>query len=252
VKPTFLAASLLTAFAFLPAAHAQDEPQDLSNPDSAFVDTTPKKAWQAEITETERGHLIGNPDADAQLIEFISYTCPHCADFAKRAGPTMDLALIAPGRMGIEVRPVIRNWLDLTVSLLVQCGDTAGFKDRHRLFLYSQDDWLQRAANSPRSQQEAWSRATAEARLSAARALDLDDTLANQGMALPVINACLADDQAAKKLIADAAANKMQFEYAGTPSFALDGELVEGVYSWEALSPVLEARFAPGTGVGGG
>jgi protein-disulfide isomerase len=91
-----------------PAA-GQEREQDLSNPDSDFVDTTPKKAWQAEIESTERGFLIGNPDAEARLTEFISYTCPHCADFAREAGPPMDLVLVAPGRLGVEVRSFIRN-----------------------------------------------------------------------------------------------------------------------------------------------
>lgn len=226
------------------AAPATAQSQDLSNPDSSFVDTTPAKAWQAEITETERGHLIGNPEADLQLTEFISYTCPHCADFAREGEQALDIALVAPGRLGIEVRPVIRNWLDLTVSLLVQCGDVAGFKERHTLFLYTQDRWLGRAANAPRSQQAAWARADATARLSAARALDLDDTLVNKGLTLPEINACLMDDAAAKRLAANAAADRAELGVSGTPSFAIGDELLESVHSWPALRKALEVRYA--------
>ncbi|AOL23081.1 Thioredoxin [Erythrobacter litoralis] len=239
-----LSAGLAAGLAVL-AAPAAAQNQDLSNPDSNFVDTTPTKVWQAEIAQTERGHLIGNPEAEAQLIEFMSYTCPHCAEFAKEAGPSMDLVLIAPGKLGVEVRPVIRNWLDMTVSLLVQCGDVAGFKDRHRLFLYTQDEWLGRAANAPRSQQAAWARGDAAARLSAARALDLDDTLAKKGMSLSEIDACLSDDAAAKRIAQNSLADKTDLGIPGTPSFALDGELLDKVHSWGALRGVLAARYAP-------
>jgi len=227
------------------AAPAAAQSQDLSNPDSDFVDTTPAKAWQAEITKTERGHLIGNPAADIQLTEFISYTCPHCADFAQQGEQALDLALVAPGKLGLEVRPVIRNWLDMTVSLLVQCGDVSGFKDRHSLFLYTQDEWLGRAANAPRSQQAVWARGDAAARLSAARALDLDDTLAKKGMSLSEIDACLSDDAAAKQIAQNSLADKTELGIPGTPSFALDGELLDKVHSWEALRGVLAARYAP-------
>ena len=228
------------------AAPAAAQSQDLSNPDSDFVDTTPAKAWQAEITKTERGHLIGNPAADIQLTEFISYTCPHCADFAQQGEQALDLALVAPGKLGLEVRPVIRNWLDMTVSLLVQCGDVSGFKDRHSLFLYTQDEWLGRAANAPRSQQAAWARGDAAARLNAARALDFDDTLVNNGLTLAQINNCLRDDAAARQLLDNGAADRAEIGVRGTPSFAMDGELLEEVHSWPALREALEARYLPG------
>ena len=84
-------------------------------------------------------------------------------------------------------------------------------------------------------------------RLSAARALDLDDMLANTGMSMVDINRCLSDDQAARALIDNANADHTEFAVAGTPSFALDGELLDGVHSWGALYPVLEQRFRPGS-----
>jgi protein-disulfide isomerase len=133
----------------------------------------------------------------------------------------------------------------VTVSLLAQCGDPAGFKDRHRLFLYTQDEWLARAANAPRSQQEGWARGTAEARLNAARALDLDDTLVERGMNRAEINACLADDAAAERLMANSKADAEELGVRGTPSFALDGELLDDVHAWPQLRGVLASRYAP-------
>jgi protein-disulfide isomerase len=242
-----LAAGLALIVAPATAAHAQD----LADPESDFVQPAPGTMWQADVTETERGHLIGNPDAEVRLTEFISYTCPHCADFARDGEQALDLALVAPGQMALEVRSVIRNWLDTTVSLLVQCGDPAGFKDRHRLFLYTQDEWLGRARNAPQMQLANWARGDAAARLSAARALDLDDTLVNKGMSLPEINACLADDAAAKRLADNTAADKAELGVPGTPSFALDGKLLEKVHSWPALATALRERFATNAAAGG-
>ncbi len=238
-------AALAAALALTAPANAQEREQDLSNPDSAFVDTFQKGNWHAVIEPTERGHLIGNPRADAQLIEFVSYTCGHCASFAFEGEPAMDLVLLMPGEMSLEVRPVIRNALDLTVSLLAACGDPRQFKSRHRAFMTSQSQWLRKARAAPQSQQAIWLRGDRNGRLNAARALDLDDMLVKSGQSVADINACLSDDSAAKALIDNSKADRDEFGVPGTPSFALDGKLLKGVHNWEALYPVLSERFTP-------
>lgn len=219
--------------------------QDLENPDSAFVNNMPPQMWIAKVEKTERGHRIGKPEAEAQLIEFISYTCSHCASFAREGGPTLDLAAVGPGHVSVEVRPVIRNGIDLVVTMLAQCGDPAGFKDRHRMFLYSQDEWLTKAVNAPRTQQAIWARGDAAARTNAAQALDLDDMLATRGLTKPQINACLADDTAASAILSHNRADATEFGFTGTPSFALDGKLLNEVHDWRSLSGVLQTHFKP-------
>ncbi|SHN52600.1 thioredoxin domain-containing protein [Erythrobacter sanguineus] len=219
--------------------------QSLANPGSDFVDDRPQGNWHAVIARTERGHLIGNPDADTRLIEFISYTCSHCANFAVQGEPALDLTLLMPGKIGVEVRPVIRNALDLTISLLAQCGDPAGFKDRHRAFMYSQGDWIAKYQNAPQSQQSAWARGDKASRMNAANALGFTDMLVKRGQSLSEVNACVMDDAAAQQLVNNAAADNAEFDVAGTPSFALDGKLLENVHNWDSLYPVLSAHFTP-------
>jgi protein-disulfide isomerase len=218
--------------------------QDLANPDSAFARGQAKGNWQAMITRTERGHLIGNPKAESRMIEFISYTCPHCATFTNEGEPGLDLALISPGKMSLEVRPVIRNPIDLAVSLLAGCGEVAGFKDRHRRLMLSQGDWLEKARQAPRSQIEIWFRGDSAARINAANALGLVDMFAKAGMPRTAINACLADDKAAAKLLDNSDADRADFAFPGTPSFALDGKLINDVSDWKGLYPVLSAHFS--------
>lgn len=219
--------------------------QDLSNPDSAFVDNFQPGSWQAVIARTERGHLIGNPRAEAQLIEFVSYTCGHCAAFTREGEPALDIALLQPGKLAFEVRPVIRNAIDLTISLMAQCGDPAGFKDRHRMFMVTQAEWMEKAASAPQSQQAAWARGDKASRMNAANALGLAQMLAQRGQSRTEIDACVMDDAAARLLLDNNRADYAEFAVQGTPSFALDGKLLDEVHSWGALYPVLTARFAP-------
>ncbi|WP_324076141.1 MAG: thioredoxin domain-containing protein [Erythrobacter sp.] len=218
--------------------------QSLADPQSKFAGNNPQGNWSATVTRTERGHLIGNPKAEAKLIEFISYTCPHCATFAMEGDPAIDLTLLGPGKMSVEVRPVIRNVLDLTVTMLVQCGDPAGFKDRHRAFMYSQSQWLAKFMSAPRSQQEIWARGNKADRMNAASALGLADILVQRGQSLAEVNACVMNDAAVNKIMTAGAEDRGEFAIPGTPSFALDGKLLNEVHDWRALYPVLSARFA--------
>lgn len=219
--------------------------QDLANPGSAFKGVDAPTDWSTRIARTERGHLIGNPDADTRLIEFVSYTCSHCAHFAMEGDPAIDMTLLLTGKMAVEVRPVIRNALDVTLSLLAQCGDPAGFKDRHRAFMYTQNQWMAKVQNAPQSQQAIWSRADKASRMNAASALGLADMLVQRGQSIAEVNACVMDDVAAKKLIDNGEADFADFGVNATPSFALDGKRLEAVHSWAALYPVLSAHFAP-------
>jgi len=143
------------------------------------------------------------------------------------------------------VRPVIRNSLDLVVTMMAQCGDADGFIRRHRSFLYTQDKWLPKAINAPQSQRAIWARADAEARLNAARALDFDDLMISKGLTAQQVNACLADDAAAQAIMAADSADRREFGITGTPTFALNGRTLENVSDWPSLSIVLQEAFRP-------
>jgi protein-disulfide isomerase len=237
LKPLLLTAAALALAAGVASA------QDLARPDSAFAPKPKAGNWQNTVERTERGHLIGNPEAKTRLVEFISYTCPHCADFAARGEPALDVVLLGPGKITVEVRPVIRNGLDLAVTLLANCGDPAEFKLRHRALILAQADWLGKAYAAPKTQQAIWQRGDKAGRLNAASALGLTAMLAAKGQSKAELDACVTDDAAAQKLLANDDADAAEFGVNSTPSFAMDGKLLAEVHSWEALYPLLRDRF---------
>lgn len=248
MKTRIFGAIAAAALLALPATAQQSSNGSLADTPSAFVPNKSGGAWHAEVERTERGFRIGKPDAEAELIEFISYTCPACRRFAEQGEAALDMAVLAPGEGSLEVRPVIRNAIDLTVSLLVQCGGADGFKDRHRMFMLGQDEWLAKAQSAPQSQQAIWARGDRASRMNLARALDFDDMLIERGMSRPQVDGCINDDQAALALVRNSNADRTEFGVKATPSFALDGELVANVHDWRGLYSVLSARFAPTSG----
>jgi protein-disulfide isomerase len=151
--------------------------------------------------------------------------------------------LLGPGKINVEVRPVIRNGLDLAVTLLANCGDPAQFKARHRALILAQADWLGKARAAPQSQQAIWQRGDKAGRTNAASALGLTAMLAAKGQSKVELDACVSDDAAAKKLLENGAADAAEFGVNSTPSFAMDGKLLADVYSWESLYPLLRTRF---------
>ena len=226
--------------------------QGLQDPRSSFIDTTSKKAWHATVERTERGYRIGNPDAEAELIMFVSYACEGCFDFAFKGDPELDLALLAPGLLNLEIRQRLNHPVDLPLSLLAGCGEPAKFKVNHAMFMRAQKDWMGRWQGASAFNREYWSRDTQNGRASMVSALDFDDMMARRrGFSRMDLNRCLTDRQAIARLRANAAADTREFalpsdaEGHSRPYFVLDGRLLEGVHDWDALYEVLSGRFKP-------
>ncbi len=200
--------------------------------------------WHTAAEQTDDGHIIGNPEAETLLSEFVSYTCGHCATFTKQGDPVLDIAFISPGKLRFEIRPYIRNALDLTISMLAACGAPEKFKGNHTMFMRSQGDWLPRAAGAPQSQQAIWGRGDRAARANMSSALGLTDKMIKQrGYSAIEVDTCLADDAMAQKLMQNTIHDAEEFGIQGTPSFAIDGELQKDVHEWRSLEPILVAHI---------
>src|SRR5690606_35752266 len=82
---------------------------------AALLGGATRMNWDTEVVPTEFGHRIGNPNAKVKLVEYLSYTCPHCAEFARQGEAPIKLGYLAPGKVSIEIRHLVRDPIDLTV-----------------------------------------------------------------------------------------------------------------------------------------
>ena len=210
------------------------------------VAATPNKGagnWNLTVEETEAGHRIGNPDAKVKLIEFVSYTCPHCAHFAHDGDGALQLAYIGPGKVSVEVRHIVRDPADLTATLLANCGTKDKFAQNHAAFMLRQDDWLPVYRNAPQGQLQAWSAGGAAQRRSIASKLGFYQIMEQRGYRRTEVDTCLADEAEAQRFEALTEKNFDEFMIGGTPSFAIDGVTLAGTHDWSMLQPQLDARF---------
>lgn len=69
--------------------------------------------------------MQGNPDAPVTLIEYASFTCPHCASF--HAGPYKQLKeeFIDPGKINFVYREVFFDRPGLWAAIVARCGEGA-------------------------------------------------------------------------------------------------------------------------------
>jgi protein-disulfide isomerase len=188
-------------------------------------------------------HLLGNPAAKVKLVEYLSYTCPHCAHFQKQSEVAMRLAYIQPGKVQVEVRHLIRDPIDMTVAMLTNCGGPARFFGNNSMFLLNQDKWIGRAADASPAQRARW---TTGANITRMRAIANDygfyDMMEQRGYDRPAVDRCLADINTANRIAAQTV-EADRLGITGTPGFMIDGVLLTGTYDWQSLNAQLEARF---------
>lgn len=199
--------------------------------------------WNAQLAVLPSGsHLLGNPAATTKLAEYISYTCPHCAEFDRQASDTLRLTYVRSGKLSIEYRHLVRDPIDLTVALLTNCGPSSKFLQNHITFLRQQEQWMARVSNA-QGQQGRWTTGTPLARRRAmADDLGFYQTMQARGYDRPAVDRCLADETMARKLAAQTS-GASQLGVPGTPSFLINGELLAGTHTWPALQAQLKARL---------
>ncbi len=246
VRPLRLAArallaliALLGAFTLSPAISAPAKAPAKDVPASSSG-----KNWANTVAVTpDGGHLIGNPDAGLHLVEYMSYTCPHCAHFQAEGVPQLRLTMLASGKGSLEVRHFLRDPIDMAVALLTNCVPPAKFQFMHDSFLGQQAKWLTPAYSMSKDQQKRWFEGPTPTRMRAiANDLKLYDFAEAHGLPRGDADRCLTNEALAKRIAAQTADGQAK-GVQGTPGFFINGVLLTGTYDWATLRPQLEARL---------
>ena len=198
---------------------------------TSWLDTTRATA--------DGGVLRGNPDAAVRILEYGSYTCPHCAEFAETSSEPME-PYIASGKVSFEYRSFVRDPLDLTNALVARCaGPEAYFGMSHALFA-NQAAMFQTLQGQGQAAFEAAGKLPPEQRfVRIAELAGLIDFAKARGLPEPQLRQCLADPAAAEAIVKTAEAGAQQFDIQGTPTIIVNGQKADDLNTW----PALEARL---------
>lgn len=182
-------------------------------PTSVAVTVAPDKTALLGVQPSD--HVLGDPKAPITLIEYASFTCPHCAHFNTLVLPELKKKWIDTGK----VRLIYRDFpLDQAATKAAQLAECAG-NERY----YAVVDMI--FANQP-----VWAAA-------ADPIAELSKSLRIAGMGDSEVKACLANDAVANAVIADYRGGET-LGVNSTPSLFINGQLFKGARSVEELDAV--------------
>ncbi len=199
--------------------------------------------WSTVVTPTSAGgFLMGNPNAKVQLVEFGSMTCPHCAEFDEQGVPALTANYVKNGQVGFEFRNYVRDPLDMTMSLIARCGGKERFFPLTDAMFKSQAEFFQKVQSSPPEEQQALAQLPPGQQLAGyARLAGLQQWAAMRGVPTAAQQQCLSNQAEMDRLVQMNTDATNQFpKMPGTPTFVINGQMVEGAASWASLEPKLK------------
>ena len=186
---------------------------------------------------------VGSANAPIKLTEYVSYTCPHCAEFHKESDPVLRLTAIPKGQVQVTVSSLLRNPVDLAVSLLVACGDPKQVWVRHNDFMATQDKWMAKTKDFSKDQEARWFTGPVPQRMRAiAGDFGFYQRMELWGVSRAQADQCLANQAVVDKMVG-LQKKATAIGVPGTPSFTINGQLVNE-HDWSDLSKDLVARIS--------
>ncbi|MEJ6712771.1 MAG: DsbA family protein [Rhodobacterales bacterium] len=167
----------------------------------SIVDTAADTADASAVKEM----VIGAEDAKVTVIEYASFTCPHCANFHKNTYGKIKANYIDTGKIKFIMRDVYFDRFGLWAALIARCDGGVKFFGMSSLIYEKQREWLD--GSDP-----------------AVTVDNLRKLGRLAGMEDDTMNACLNDNEMAQNLVAAFQENATKDEITSTPSFVINGK----------------------------
>lgn len=228
----------MRGLAFLIAVLAMAAPAAVSAQGAA---RPAQRDWSQVVSQTpEGGFRVGNPQAPVRVVEFLSLTCPHCAEFAHSGTPQL-MTYVRSGRVSLEYRNFVLNGLDLAASFLSRCAAPQSYFGLTHAILASQAQWIGRMQAMNEAQQQAMQGQTPLVTMQrVVAASGLDAIAARFGVSAAQQRTCLANQAGLDRVIQMQQAGG-RYGVTGTPTFAINGQIVSA-NTWPGIEPLLRGR----------
>ena len=205
-----------------------------------FAAPAPNK-WLSTVTVTAKGgHVLGNPAAPKKVVEYLSYTCGHCADFEANESPAFKAQFVSTGKASLEIRNMVLNPVDLTAAVLARCGGKGKFFGNHKQLLSTQSVWLGKTKNiSAATQAKLKAQNFSGFMIGTFDEIGLGPIMQQRRITPAQSKACLADKAAFNAVVSMTEAGSA-LGVRGTPSFLINGVLQDHVHSAAELAALLK------------
>ena len=197
----------------------------------ALVGPGGRSAAQAQTADSGAGTdlpevvemSLGDPEAPVTVIEYASFTCPHCRSFHENVLPQLKADYIDTGRIHYVYREVYFDRFGLWAGMVARCAGPLRYFGIVDLIYAQQSEWTQ---GSPAEVAENLRRIGRTA-----------------GLSNEELDACLTDEPTARALLAHYEANLAVHDIPGTPAFVIDGTLHSNM-SYADMTGLLDAALA--------
>jgi protein-disulfide isomerase len=240
--PVFLAAAAVV----VAIAGCNSKPGDAkTNAAVKWQQVAPPKGgnWTMVVNATPAGgFMMGNPNAKVKLVEYGSLTCPHCKAFDDEGVPTLIGKYVKSGQVSWEFRNYVRDPFDLTASLIARCNGAKSFFPLMRALYDNQMGWVGKIQATPQAQLESLQNLPPTKEfVQAAKFAGLQDFAAARGVPVAKSNQCLGNENSINQLVQMTSDATNQFpNFPGTPTFVINGKMVENTATWALLEPQLK------------
>lgn len=177
-----------------------------STPATPFASPANAQSSTGDVdTSNVKEMVLGNPDAEVTMIEYASFTCPHCARFHEGPFKQLKADYIDTGKIKFVYREVYFDRYGLWASMIARCNGGDRFFGIADLIYKGQSEWTR--AGEPA--------AIVDALRKIGRLAGLDSE---------TIEGCLQDAEKAQTLVAWDEENRSRDDVNSTPSFVINGE----------------------------
>jgi protein-disulfide isomerase len=190
---------------------------------AAAMAASPAVAQEAAATEPG-DFSLGSPDAPVKMVEYASFTCPHCATFHATVFKDLKRDYIDTGKVHFTLREVYFDRYGLWAAMVARCGGEMRYFGIHDMLFDQQAEWA--ASQDP---------------------VQVVQNLKTIGIAAGLdevaIDACLNDQAQAEALIARFQANMAADGVEGTPTIFINGTKHSNM-TYADLKEILDAELA--------
>lgn len=178
----------------------------------------------AAATVEVKDFSVGPADAKVEVIEYASFTCPHCAAFHADVYPKLKADYIDTGKIKFTYREVYFDKYGLWAAIIARCGGEMRYFTIADMIFEQQREWT--ASDDPLVVVENLKRM--------GRTVGLDDA---------TMDACLKDGEKAKAMVAHYQENATADGLQGTPSFKINGSMHSNM-SYDEMKALIDAELA--------
>ena len=175
---------------------------------------------ESALDITEKDFVIGNEDAKITIIEYASLSCSHCADFHVNTLETLKKEYIDTGKVRMVFRDYPFNYPALLGSMVLRCIPENYRYDYMNALFKLQPDWVNK--KNKKTIQE------------------LYKIMQSGGMTKDEYDACIYNTELENEILKGVMEAQNQFNIKSTPSFIINGKLVEGNKSIKEFRQIID------------